>query len=558
MGDRLFNQLHLKKNVSGFLVVAEVLLINKSSVNVAPLGTASASSEDFGGLAENAIDGSTNNSNVADTIHHSATGPAETWTLTMDREYLQSELSEVTILARNIGNNHDDITVELLSNDGAGPLVLGITDSSITQTFSIPFIAAGPQPKLISGAVAYINANIPESYTSGAAFMSDLSGGSNVFNFNSGVTPPILNGGGVDLTAGGNALQSSQQLQVQTISLWFSRVGQNFTILSLRPEEVDAKVNGQSMQGAFFASQTIYMNGVLSTVNDFVNLQENVLVNVVFVGDYLSALCNPILFGNLLLGSHYHATFMSALFYDRALTAQEIMYNYTTLLSFPTAELEFPAFTSNPRATNILINIEEVVGATGYRLTTQKTGSNIENIFMTNFTDLIQNIENLIPSTEYTVRLYSTTNSIFELIGEENITTLENSSSNYNKNDYLNTSGRFDFTSFDKSSLGLISEFMNDIFTTGENIDINLSGKTKISKFVNRGGTVDITGSEALVAPFTTTGGSGQSVSLTLSNSSTVGVNYDETTEEITIDSEVYNTGDSFILDGKKVTILNI
>ena len=113
--------------------------------------------------------------------------------------------------------------------------------------------------------------------------------------------------------------------------------------------------------------------------------------------------------------------------------------------------------------------------------------------------------------------------------------------------------------SLSSASVGFMSDIMNDIFTTGDAIDISVpGGRTKTSKFVNRGGIVAVEDSEALVAPFSKDGGPGQSVSLTLSDSSIVAVLYDETTEAITVGSTSYASGDSFVLDGKKATIVDI
>ena len=46
--------------------------------------------------------------------------------------------------------------------------------------------------------------------------------------------------------------------------------------------------------------------------------------------------------------------------------------------------------------------------------------------------------------------------------------------------------------------------------------------------------------------------------SLTLSDSSVVAVAYDEVTEAITVGSTTYAAGDSFVLDGKRATIVDI
>lgn len=216
-----------------------------------------------------------------------------------------------------------------------------------------------------------------------------------------------------------------------------------------------------------------------------------------------------------------------------------------------------PPLTVTPRVSNVSTTILSVTGATGYRLTSQQTGSSNEIIVKDNFTDLVQTVFNLTPLTEYTIRLYSTEDgTVYTLVETVVVTTLANSSGNYDKNDYL-SNGTFDITTLDDTSIGLISDVMNDVFTTGDVIDLNVSGKTKKSKFVNRGSNVDISDTEAIIAPFSTDGSSGQDMFLTLSDTSVVNVTYDETTEEVTIGNTSYNIGEYFVLDGKKVTIVD-
>ncbi len=80
----------------------------------------------------------------------------------------------------------------------------------------------------------------------------------------------------------------------------------------------------------------------------------------------------------------------------------------------------------------------------------------------------------------------------------------------------------------------------------------------RMSTFVNRGSTVAIDGAEALVAPFDENAGAGQEVTMTLSNNTTSVVSYDETTNSVTVESNSYSPGDSFILDGKKVVVFDL
>lgn len=239
--------------------------------------------------------------------------------------------------------------------------------------------------------------------------------------------------------------------------------------------------------------------------------------------------------------------------YDDALSAGDI----TSLYNDGPNPLP-PPFTTTPGVTSVAFTVNPVDGATGYRLTSQKTGSTKEVISLISFTDLDQTIGNLVPETEYTFRLYYTTGTVFTLEGESVETTLANSAGNYNVNEFLDTNGSFDISSFDTNSIGLISDLMDDLFTTDDLIVTKISGKTRTSKFVNRGGVVDITGSDALIAPFSSDGGTGQAISMTLSDSSSVAVSYDETTEAVTVGGNAYDTGESFVLDGKKVTIVDI
>lgn len=231
----------------------------------------------------------------------------------------------------------------------------------------------------------------------------------------------------------------------------------------------------------------------------------------------------------------------------------------TLVVILPDPLVETQYFTATPGVLTVKLTIAPVSGATAYRLTSQETGSPTERVANNNFTDLNQTINNLSPGTEYTFRLYSTTGNNYDLVHESTGTTLENSSGSYDANDFLVTSGRFDLSSLDKTSVAFISDVMNEIFATGDSIDINVPGGrrgTKISKFVNLGANVTVSGSEALVVPFSKDAGSGQSVSLTLSDSSVVAVAYDEVSEAITVESTTYAAGESFILDGKKATVV--
>lgn len=122
-------------------------------------------------------------------------------------------------------------------------------------------------------------------------------------------------------------------------------------------------------------------------------------------------------------------------FYDRSLSDTEVanMHTYFSTIGDPFAP---PSLTVTPRAVSITVSIGEISGATGYRLTSQQTGSPKVIVVNTDFTELDQSILNLQPETEYTVRLYSTTGSVYEFVTESTVSTLVNSASSYDVNEF--------------------------------------------------------------------------------------------------------------------------
>jgi len=123
-----------------------------------------------------------------------------------------------------------------------------------------------------------------------------------------------------------------------------------------------------------------------------------------------------------------------------------------------------------------------------------------------------------------------------------------------------NGNGGFDLSSLSTANLKVMADLMNDLFSTGDEIHMKLpSGRSVATKMVKRGETVALSKKNAsLSVPFSTTGGSGQSVSLTLTDDTTVSITYDQVSEEITVGGQAYESGESFLLDGKKVTVYDI
>lgn len=213
-----------------------------------------------------------------------------------------------------------------------------------------------------------------------------------------------------------------------------------------------------------------------------------------------------------------------------------------------------------PKVASINAIITEIEGAISYRLTVQENGSSTVSVAKNNVTELTQAITNLTPGTLYTIELFADSGSGYVSIVSETETTLTNSPENYDTSDF-GSDGKFSLLTLEKEALDLLLSLSNDIFTTGDVLEIELPkalARNKKSSFVKRGEEVSVTDSEAVFIPFNSTDGAGQTVSLTLSNASTVQVAYDEATNEITVGGNVYAENEYFVLDGKKITVLDI
>lgn len=534
-----YNQLQVNLSTGQDLQLAELEIYDVNGANIALLGS------------------STSGATIDVTIQ-----PVEgvaNLTLDFDKNYSRAALNRVVVYSPSSGG-----VVTLHSADGEVEEI-GVLNSETIQEFGVTVVQ--PEPTTVPGvipygAVMYVNAGKLGSYEEGEPVMKDLSGSSVVFDFQT--TAPPLSGGGVDFS-NGNALKLSSAISVQTISLWLKKVASGgVTIVDLRDGVSSGGESGQMENGnglgAFFTGGTVYLNGTPSTYTDIDNRPNGEIINVVVVGAYPSAATRFTLFANFNGDYTYLTNFRSALFYDRALTAEEVLDNYNVLLSYPQAGFrEVPPLTLSPRALSVAVTIGPVQNATAYKITTQEAGSSKERVAKTGFSDLEVTVRNLNPDTEYTFRLYSKAGpSPYQFQHETTVTTLTNSASSYDVTSF-GSQGRFDLTTLDTTSVKFMSGVMNELFTTGDEIEIPVTGRgTKKSKFVNTGANVNISDSEALVAPFTKDAGAGQAVQLTLSDSTIVALSYDEVTEAITVGSTAYTTGESFVLDGKKATLLDL
>ena len=202
-----------------------------------------------------------------------------------------------------------------------------------------------------------------------------------------------------------------------------------------------------------------------------------------------------------------------------------------------------------------------IPGATEYRVGVS-IGEDGENTINTRYTtvDNLRYRHNAPSGRKLSVYLYydtATSTNTLDAIRTVTIPGNTGSVEDFDKSFFENDSGD---GSFDISAVSIdISSVLNELFDSGDDLQVSLpTGKKVRTKFVKRGETVAVTSDASIAIPFSKDSGSGQAVSLTLSDSSTLSVTFDETTEEVTIGGVAYSSGESFVVDGKKVTVVDI
>jgi len=170
---------------------------------------------------------------------------------------------------------------------------------------------------------------------------------------------------------------------------------------------------------------------------------------------------------------------------------------------------------------------------------------------------LEHNITGLVSETEYVVRLYADTGSGYVLTEELTVTTLPNVAANYDVNIFVKD-GVINLSSLPENTISNVAEVMNELFTTGDVVSVSVQGKSELNtSFINLGDELSIDAIDGVLLPFVEASSPGQDVSVRLSDGSTiVGINFDETVNTITVNGVTYSPGESFILDGKKVTVV--
>lgn len=235
--------------------------------------------------------------------------------------------------------------------------------------------------------------------------------------------------------------------------------------------------------------------------------------------------------------------------YDIALSDAEVLDDMTLVLP--------PIFSATPWSTFLEVAWPAVSG-TVYRVTYVESGSSSGEATINVNEETTTTIYNLPPNISYDIKVYSSTNgTVFSLLEEGTFTTLTDTSSNSNIS-HFETNGVYDFTSLDQATLDILSVHTGGTIVTGDKVRISVQGRGVLSPtFIERGATSPIGETDSVIIPFESTGGSSQTVTFTLSDNSTIVVTYDENSSELDVGGTTRTIGESFILDGRKVTIID-
>lgn len=151
--------------------------------------------------------------------------------------------------------------------------------------------------------------------------------------------------------------------------------------------------------------------------------------------------------------------------------------------------------------------------------------------------------------------MYADTGSGYQLEDTETVTTLANTAANCDTSVY-GSNGGFNLSVLDSSSFTLLDEVINDLFTTGDKPEINLGTTTSDVGFVKVGESVST--DDSILVPFSSSAGSGQAITMNLSDTTTVAVAYDDVNNSLDIGGSTVQVGESIVIDGKKLTVKDV
>ena len=170
-------------------------------------------------------------------------------------------------------------------------------------------------------------------------------------------------------------------------------------------------------------------------------------------------------------------------------------------------------------------------------------------------------VGSLTPDTQYVFTLFSSDGSSFTEYGSSvTVSTLENIQTSYDITDFQDSNGVTDLSSLSTDEIQVLDEHVNELLNTGDVVLQNVLSGTEETTFVTRGSILDISASDGVgyfTVPFTQSAGSGQEATLSTSTQD-ITVGYSETTDQVIVGGTSYSSGDSLIVDGKRMIVYNV
>lgn len=435
--------------------------------------------------------------------------------------------------------------------------VVGSGDSAVFKGVSV-LNSVDPEPQYVQdGLLAFFDANNEASYTPGATVLNDILGSSGLTMISKPGVATSLNNGGLDYSAGNNYLRTTSTVSIQTVSLWYEKVDSNTngnTIYLYNAEEayvIQRSVGSYgTATGSWLTDGKIYVDGEEVSVNEWNDVADGVLHNVVFVGGHPSAEITFTVLANPNDDWPCKAIFHSVLLYDRALTEEEILTNYGVGPSgyTDTDAVEQVTFTVSPSVFFIDVAWEAIDDALLYKVEFSTSSSTLENSVVSGTSTRLLNLE---PNSSYTISLFSSSDTTtYEQVGSSgSFSTLENVVANIDVETLRNSEGVFDISNFEGDDL---DEHMNTLFETGDQIIRSVNNEPVTTTFVKDGESYPLDQGVFSFA-FSPSIGAGQTASLGDAN-----ISYDEVNDAIVVDGVSYADGESFEIEGKIVTVYNI
>ncbi|ACH46826.1 putative LamG-like jellyroll protein [Feldmannia species virus] len=235
--------------------------------------------------------------------------------------------------------------------------------------------------------------------------------------------------------------------------------------------------------------------------------------------------------------------------YDTELSATEILEAY---------ENDFATLDGTPWSTLVDLSWSPKSFTSSYRITQEvASGGEITSVDATTSTTSI--VYNLTPSTTYTFRLYRSTDDVnYTLDRSEDVTTLDDTPANSNMSIFL-TNGVYNFSQLEETTQEILKNHIDEILVTGDSIIIDNDEFDNQAFFaVARGTTSEIPDSKPILLLFNPSKGSSQSATLELSDATNVIITYDDSVNSIVVDGITRFVGETFILDGKKVSVHDV